>query len=121
MFYRGDKVTLIGAITVKKVLTLMTLDGSLDGTSFDVFIEHFLVPQLWPGAVVVMDNLSVHKMRNVVPKIEAADARVIYLSPYSPDFNPIELWWSQLKSFVRRFASGSTALLDRTLAVALRL
>ncbi len=56
-FYRGSKVTVIGAISIKKVVALMTMDGN----AFEVFIEKFLVPQLWSGAVVVMDNLSAHK------------------------------------------------------------
>ena len=50
------------------------------------------------GAVVVMDNLSAHKLDSIVPMIETVGASVICLSPYSPDFNPIELWWSELKS-----------------------
>lgn len=62
-FYRGEKVTAIGAISLNKVLALMTMNGSLYGAAFMVFIEKFLCPQLWPGAVVVMDNLPVHKKR----------------------------------------------------------
>jgi putative transposase len=61
-FYRGAKVTVVGAISFKKVVGLMTLDGSMDGRAFEVFIEHFLVPNLWEGAVVVMDNLPAHKL-----------------------------------------------------------
>ncbi|NQE37985.1 transposase [Microcoleus asticus] len=54
----------------------------------------FLVPELWVGAVVVMDNLPAHKMASIAPMIQAVGASIINLSPYSPDFNPIELWWS---------------------------
>jgi transposase len=56
-FYRGAKVTVVGAISLTKVVALMTLNGSMDGLAFEVFIERLLVPQLWAGAVVVMDNL----------------------------------------------------------------
>ncbi|MCC5637637.1 transposase [Nostoc sp. CHAB 5844] len=56
-FYRGAKVTVIGAISMKKVVALITMNNSMDSQAFDVFIEKFLVPQLWSGAVVVMDNL----------------------------------------------------------------
>ncbi|MGB7058986.1 MAG: IS630 family transposase, partial [Geitlerinemataceae cyanobacterium] len=111
-FYRGAKVTAIGAITVNKVLALMTLNDSMDGAAFAVFIEKCLGPQLWPGAVVVMDNLPAHKRASIEPMIEAYGARVIFLSPYSPDFNPIELWWSQLKSFLRRFSPKTPETLD---------
>ncbi|MBP0040367.1 MAG: transposase [Roseofilum sp. SBFL] len=55
-----------------------------------MFIKEFLLPQLWPGAVVIMDNLAVHKLASIVSTIESVGASVLYLSPYSPDFNPIE-------------------------------
>jgi putative transposase len=120
-FYRGAKVTAIGAISFNKVLALMTMNDSMDGQAFAVFIEKFLCPQLWPGAVVVMDNLPAHKLASILPLIEAVDASVICLSPYSPDFNPIELWWSQLKAFLRRFAPTTSEMIDRILAIALHL
>jgi len=62
------------------------------------------------GAVVVMDNLPAHKMASIAPMIEAVGASIINLSPYSPDFNPIELWWSQLKSFLRSFSPITTKM-----------
>jgi putative transposase len=120
-FYRSAKVTAIGAISINKVLALMTMNDSMDGQAFAVFIEKFLCPQLWAGAVVVMDNLPAHKLASIVPMIEAYGASVICLSPYSPDFNPIELWWSQLKSFLRRFAPTTTFMIDTIIAVALNL
>ncbi|MEG5237070.1 transposase [Microcoleus sp. AT9b-C3] len=61
-FYRGAKVTAIGAISMNKVLALMTMNDSMDGQAFAIFIQHFLCPQLWEGAVVVMDNLPAHKL-----------------------------------------------------------
>ena len=119
--YRGSKITAIGAISLKKVVALMTIDDSMDGQAFEVFIEKCLVPQLWSGAVVVMDNLPAHKRASIVPMIEAVGAKIICLSPYSPDFNPIELWWSQLKSFLRGFAPTTTEMVDTLIAVALDL
>jgi putative transposase len=73
----------------------------MHGKAFEVFIEKFLVLELWVGAVVVMDNLPADKMASIRPMIEAVGASIINLSPYSPDFNPIDLLWSQLKSFLR--------------------
>ena len=67
----------------------------MDSRAFELFVKDFLVPNLWPGAVVVMDNLSSHKSDSIIPMIEAVGASVLFLSSYSPDFNPIELWWSQ--------------------------
>jgi putative transposase len=120
-FYRGAKVTAIGAISLKKVLAVMTLNDSMDGAAFSVFIEKLLCPQLWPGAVVVMDNLPAHKLTSINSMIESVGARVICLSPYSPDFNPIEMWWSQLKSFLRIFSPKTPEMIDRIIAVALNL
>jgi transposase len=73
------------------------------------------------GALVVMDNLPAHKMAFIAPMIEAVGASIINLSPYSPDFNPIELWWSQLKFFMRRFYPTTTKMIDTLIAVALDL
>ena len=66
-FYRGAKVTAIGAISIKKVVALMTMDNSMDSRAFELFVKDFLVPELWPGAVVVMDNLSSHKFDSIIP------------------------------------------------------
>jgi transposase len=120
-FYRGAKVTAIGATSLKKVLAVMTMNDSIDGAAFSVFIENFLCPQLWPGAVVVIDNLPAHKLTSIKSMIENVGARVICLSPYSPDFNPIEIWWSQLKSFLRMFSPKTPEMIDKIIAVALNL
>lgn len=87
-FYRGAKVTVIGAISIEKVLAVMTMNGSMDGNAFEVFIEKCLLPKLWPGAVVVMDNVAFHKVATIEPLIQSVGACVLYMSPYSPDFNP---------------------------------
>ncbi|MHC5740245.1 IS630 family transposase [Nostoc sp.] len=120
-FYRGSKVTVIGAISLKKVLAVMTLNGSMGGNAFEVFIEKCLLPQLWPGAVVVMDNLPAHKVASIEGLIQSKGASVQYLSPYSPDFNPIENWWSQLKAFLRQFSPTTTTMVDILIATALNL
>ena len=68
-----------------------------------------------------MDNLPAHKVPSIVPLIQSVGAIVICLSPYSPDFNPIELWWSQLKSFWLLLAPTTSEMIDRIIAVALNL
>jgi transposase len=120
-FYRGAKVTVIGAVSLKQVLAVMTLNSSMDGEAFKVFVEKCLVPQLWSGAVVVMDNVPAHKVTSIEPLIQAVGASVLYLSPYSPDFNPIEHWWSQLKAFLRQFSPTTTIRVDTLIATALDL
>ncbi|MEG4325283.1 transposase [Microcoleus sp. herbarium5] len=117
-FYRGVKITVVGVISSKKVVGLMTLNWSMDGRAFEVFIEHFLVPNLWEAAVVVMDNLPAHKLGTMEPLIQAAGASLLNLSRYSPDFNSIELWWSQLKFFLRQFSPSTTKMVDILLATA---
>lgn len=120
-FYRGAKITVIGAISLKEVLAVMTLNGSMGGDAFEVFIEKCLVPQLWSGAVVVMDNLPAHKIATIEPLIQSVGASILNLSPYSPDFNPIEHWWSQLKAFLRQFSPTTTHMVDTLIATALDL
>lgn len=120
-FYRGEKVTVIGAITLPEVVALMTIDNSMDSQAFEVFIAQCLVTRLWSGAVVVMDNLPAHKLASIKPMIQAVGASILCLSPYSPDFNPIELWWSQLKSLLRQFSPTTTKMVDTIIAVALDL
>lgn len=120
-FYRGTKVSVIGAITVSKVLAVMTLDDSMDAAAFKVYVSQCLVPQLWKGAVVVMDNLAAHKVEAIAPLIEAVGARILYMSPYSPEFNPIEHWWSQLKAFLRQFSPTTSQRVDMLIKIAMNL
>src|SRR4028119_2217703 len=79
-FCRGKKVTVIGAISLKRVVALMTMDNSMDGKAFEVFIEQCVVPQLWSGAVVVMDNLPAHKVDSITSMIECVGASILYRS-----------------------------------------
>jgi transposase len=120
-FYRGSKVSVIGAITVSKVLAVMTLNDSMDAAAFKVYVSKCLVSQLWKGAVVVMDNLPAHKVEAIAPLIEAVGAKVLYLAPYSPEFNPIEHWWSQLKAFLRQFSPRTSKKVDTLIKIAMNL
>lgn len=98
---RGKNVSVIGAVSLKGLLTQWSCLGSVDALTFDAFIAQKLVPQLWPGAVVIMDNCRIHKSAEIEALITAAGARLIYLPAYSPDFSPIEHCWSKLKSILR--------------------
>ncbi|MEH2388380.1 MAG: transposase [Nostoc sp.] len=120
-YYRGAKVSVIGGISFKKVLAVMTLNGSMDGNAYKVFIEHFLLPQLWTGAVEGKDNLPAHQVAEIKPLIESVGASVLYLSPYSPEFNPIEHWWSQLKAFLKQFSPKTASGVDGLIKIALKL
>ena len=83
----------------------MILDGPMDGSAFRAYVTQVLVPELAPGDTVIMDNLPAHKVRGVRNAIEAAGAKLIYLPPYSPDFNPIEMAFAKLKAFLRAAAA----------------
>ena len=98
---KGGNITIIGALRKKGPGAMMTLPGAMDKYAFLAYVEQLLVQTLCVGDVVVMDNLSVHKVSKVREIIEAAGAKLIFLPPYSPDFNPIEKMWSKMKSVLR--------------------
>ena len=93
----------------------MYIRGATDGAVFLTYLKEVLVPKLWPGAVVIMDNLRAHKVKGVAEIIQAAGARVVYLPPYSPDFSPIELAWSQLKNHLRKVAARTIEALGQAI------
>ena len=82
----------------------MLLDGPMDGDAFRAYVTHVLVPELAPGDIVAMDNLPAHKVTGVHATIEQAGATLLYLPPYSPDLNPIEMAFSKLKAALRKAA-----------------
>ena len=93
----------------------MVLDGAMHGLAFKAYVEQVLVPELRPGDVVIMDNLPAHKVAGVRQAIEGAEARLLYLPPYSPDFNPIEMAFSKLKALLRKVAPRTVDDLWKTL------
>ena len=94
----------IAAMTTGGMLTGCTFDAAVDSEMFLAFVEHFLVPELLPGQVVVLDNLPAHKSAKIDRLIESAGARVLRLPPYSPDFNPIEMAIAKIKALLRKLA-----------------
>jgi transposase len=104
---RGKNVSIVGAIGLKSVITQMPILGSFDAITFEAFIVRKLVPKLWKGACVVLDNCSIHLNQEIRRRIEKAGARLIYLPPYSPDFSPIENCWSKVKAILRGIGARS--------------
>ncbi len=94
----------------------MVLDGPMDGEVFLAYIEQFLVPELAKGDIVIMDNLPAHKVSGVRQAIESVGARLLYLPPYSPDFNPIEMAFSKLKARLRKAAARTITELWQVIA-----
>lgn len=95
-------MTMIGAIALDGYRGFMTIDSGTSTDVFRAFVEQQLLPNLRVGDVVVMDNLNVHKNRRIVDLIKAVGADVLYIPPYSPEFNPIEKLWAKLKDIIRR-------------------
>src|SRR5215210_513159 len=94
----GKNVSLVCAIDSGGVQPSMSVEGAVDGETFEAYVEHFLAPKLSRGQIVVMDNLSVHKSKRARRLIEEAGATLLFLPPYSPDMNPIEEAFSKLKA-----------------------
>ena len=96
-YQRGKNVSLIGAIALRGLITIANLLGATDAVTFEAFMVRYLIPNLWEGAVVVMDNASIHKEQYLRPLLSKVGVSLEFLSPYSPDFLPIENFCSKLK------------------------
>jgi transposase len=106
--------TFVAGLRLDGIAAPMVLDGPINRDAFQAYVDQVLAPELSPGDVVVMDNLSSHKGAAVRRSIEAAGARLLYLPPYSPDFNPIENAFAKLKALLRKAAERTLgALWDR--------
>ena len=96
--------TFVAGLTLRGMIAPFVLSGPINRDAFEAYVERVLVPELRPGDVVVMDNLSSHKGDRARQLIEAAGARLLFLPPYSPDFNPIENAFAKLKALLRKVA-----------------
>ena len=109
------KTTLVAGLRLSGVTAPQLLDGSINGESFLEYVRQVLVPALAPGDIVVIDNLSSHKSHPVREAIEAAGAQLLFLPPYSPDFNPIEKAFSKLKALLRKAAERTVSGLHQAI------
>lgn len=114
-------MTILGAMSLRGMIATMTIEAATDRDIFLAYVEQVLCPALRPGDVVVMDNLSSHKVDGVRKLIAGAEAQVLYLPPYSPDLNPIEKAWAKLKQFLRAAKARTQETLDKAIAEALQL
>ena len=108
-------MTILGAMSTRGMVATMTIEEATDTDIFLAYLDHVLCPQLRRGDVVVMDNLSSHKIKGVRERIEAAGAELLYLPPYSPDLNPIEKAWSKLKLLLRSAKARTKDVLDQAI------
>ena len=112
-------ITMIGAIALNGWRGFITVNAPTDCDVFLAFVEQALAPNLKPGDVVVMDNLSAHKHPSVIAAIRAAGAEVLFLPPYSPEYNPIEKAWAKLKDILRRLVTLTRDAFDEAVAAAM--
>ena len=112
---RGKNVSIIGAIGLNGLVSQYSILGAVDGLTFEAFIACKLVPKLWAGAYVLMDNCSIHKGEAIEELINQAGATLIYLPPYSPDFSPIENCWSKIKTILRTIGARNYANLGKAI------
>ena len=103
----GPNVTLLATLTPEGIGPAVALPGAVDGAAFVAYAERILAPSLRPGQVVILDNLSAHKSAGARTAVEAVGARLLFLPPYSPDFNPIELAFAKVKARLRAAAERS--------------
>lgn len=94
--------TFVGGLRQDCLIAPMVTDGPMDGAMFLAYTRRMLVPALQPGDIVILDNLSSHKVSGVQEAVLAAGATLLYLPPYSPDFNPIEKFFAKLKALLRK-------------------
>jgi transposase len=115
---RGRNITMIGALALRDMIAAFTFPGGNDRWAFLTYVNRVLVPNLWEGAVVVMDNFSSHLVAGVREAIESVGARLIYLPTYSPDLSPIEMMWSKIKQRLRSIAARTDDELDEAITEA---
>ena len=117
----GQNITLLSSIGKERGMgASLVVEGSTNGMVFQTYLQEVLLPTLERGQIVVMDNLSAHKGERVRELIEGKGCELIYLPPYSPDFNPIEQAFSKLKSYLRAACARSRDTLMEVIGEALR-
>lgn len=118
-FGHWKTTTFVAGLRLSGIAAPMLLDGPMYGLAFRAYVDQVLIPELSPGDIVVMDNLPSHKVAGIREAIEGAGARLLYLPPYSPDFNPIEMAFSKLKALLRKVAARTVTDLWDAVATAI--
>lgn len=117
----GAHTSLIGAMGLRGLVAMLTVEGAVDTDCFNAYLERVLGPRLRRGDVVVLDNLGAHRASRIEEVAEARGAQVLWLAPYSPDFSPIEQCWSKIKAYLRGAKARTQEQLDQALAAAIKM
>lgn len=115
-----NTTTFVAGLTLRGMVAPFVLSGPINRIAFETYVARVLIPDLREGDIVVMDNLSSHKGPKVREMIEAAGATLLFLPPYSPDFNPIEMAFAKLKAALRKAAARTVETLWDTIAKAIQ-
>jgi transposase len=113
-------LTTLGALSLRGIEAAMTIESPTDGEVFTAYVEQVLCPKLRAGDVVVLDNLSAHKVEGIRKWVEGCGAQLLYLPPYSPDLDPIEQAWSKFKQFLRAAKARTAETLEKAVSEALK-
>ena len=113
---RWRTLTFLAALRLDRIEAPCVFNGPINGQKFLAYVEHFLVPTLAAGDIVVLDNLGSHKSKAIRQAIRAADAKRLFLPPYSPDLNPIEQAFAKLKHWLRKAQARSIEEAYRAIA-----
>ncbi|MCL1876402.1 MAG: IS630 family transposase [Synergistaceae bacterium] len=116
---RFERTTILSSVRANGEMVPLVFEGSLNGELFKEYISQFLAPTLKEGDIVIMDNLTSHKVKGVADLIATTGAKVVYLPPYSPDLNPIEMLWSKMKAYLRKTKVRVKELLNNVISDAL--
>ena len=120
---RYHRESFVAAKIKSKIIAPFCYNGTCDTTLFNIWIEQFLIPKLKPGQVIIMDNASFHKSQKTKNLIESVGCEILFLPPYSPDLNPIEIFWANFKKLVQtnliKLKNLSTAIDESFLTCAL--
>ncbi len=108
---RFHRTTILSSVRLDGTSVPFVFEGALNGDIFRSYVTQLLAPSLKPGDIIIMDNLSSHKVSGIVEAIPAVGASVMFLPPYSPDLNPIELMWSKIKTILRKLKIRAKELL----------
>ena len=116
---RGKNTTLLSSMSAEGMGPSLAITGAIDAEVFGAYLERVLLPELRPGRIVVMDNLSAHKTQGVRELVEGAGCELLYLPPYSPDLNPIEEAFAKIKNLLRKAEARTRETLVEALGPAL--
>ena len=114
------QLTILGGLSAEGLCACMSIEAATSTEVFLAFVREVLLPELRPGQVVVLDNLSAHKAAEVEALIRSVGCRLLYLPPYSPDLNPIEPCWSKLKTLLRSVAARTKEALENALTAVIQ-